>query len=321
VAVAANLCAASIGTETNGSIIGPAMANGVVGIKPTAGLLGNYGIVPISTTLDTPGPMARTVKDAATLLGCLKNIHGNSMSYMTYGISIQSWSGYPENTQNEYIRGLETAGLRNLRIGIYGGKSENSKYNNIFEEIITKLEEAGVIITKNIQSVVPQNPGSYMGEAIAKHEFKRSINHYLKQMSSYYGDTKQTLQNIIEFNKANKEATLKYGQDILLECQEISGRLIEPKYIQALRRRETAITDLDNIFASQNLDILLCPSEADDAIAPLTGFPSGTIPIGFREDGVPVGLYFIARRFDEVGLIRAMYAVEQLVGDRQMPKM
>jgi len=290
VAVAANLCVASIGTETCGSINSPAAANGIVGIKPTAGLLSTVGIVPISTTLDTPGPMARTVKDAAILLGGL------------------------HRTQLDYVSGLESSSLQGLRIGVYGKKdSKEEEYNDAFDKALLELERAGAIIAVEIPEI--EEPWYSFGEAIGLHEFKRAINNYLLNTT---GKVK-SLKDIIEFNEKNKETCLKYGQSILTKCQDnYSGNLVEPEYINALRTRENAIQQLDKGFLDNSLDIIVSATEMQD-IAPLTGFPSGTFPFGKRKNNLPMGMYFMARRYNDVGLIRAMYAAERLIGKRQSP--
>ncbi|MCL2376641.1 MAG: amidase family protein [Defluviitaleaceae bacterium] len=292
VAVAANLCAVSVGTETHGSIVAPAMANGIVGIKPTAGLLRGRGIIPISNTLDTSGPMARTVRDAAILLGVLQG-------------------------GGDYARNLDSTSLKGLRIGIYGeANDENVEFNAALERALNALAAAGAAITPDIPGVTPEAPWDYIGWPIAKHEFKRCMDHYLSTVNAKM----KTLQEIVDFNEVNSDTCLKYGQTLLAEClHETDGRLIADEYIEALHRRQKAANDLNKIFADNNFDILI-GAAAHMGIAPLTGLPSGTIPIDARRNGVPIGLYFIARPFDEAGLIRAMYAVEQAIGKRQAPK-
>ena len=323
VAVTANLCTASVGTETYGSIIGPASTNGVVGIKPTAGFLSSNGIIPISGTLDTPGPMARTVRDTAVMLGGLRGMYGSAYSGMwNFGYISASMGGYPDNFQKDYTLGLEGANPRGLRIGVYGTKDEkDSEHIAALEQAIVALENAGATIVKDIPSIIPEKEWDYIGMPIVKHEFKYCMNYYLRLAGIRNGSKPiMTLKDIIEFNEAHKDECLKYGQSRLIECQEeSSGRLIEAEYIKALRCRESAISDFNKVFTSQNLDVLIGASEFEGT-APLTGFPSGTIPFGIRENGVPMGMYFIARRFDESNLIRAMYAAEQLIGKRQALK-
>ncbi|MCL1863994.1 MAG: amidase family protein [Defluviitaleaceae bacterium] len=304
VAVAAGFCVAAVGTETCGSIIDPSAAAGIVGIKPSAGFFPTHGIVPISSTLDTPGPMARTVRDAAILLSGMKG--QNDAIYMGSVLYTSVWT----QTQKDYIAGLDNASIRGLRIGIYNeGKSDP-----VIKKTIEKLETAGAFIIAEYNGVTPDDPWEYIGDPIAKHEFKSCINHYLN--TYMYGTQKNgisTLDDIIKFNEANAEKCLKHGQDILLECQNSDKKLTTAAYVKALRRRETAIADLNKIFSENNLDVLIGADEYL-TIAPLTGFPSGTVPIGKKDDGVPLGMYFIARHMDESTLIRVMYVVEQMVG-------
>lgn len=286
VAVAANLCAVSVGTETCGSIIAPSQANGIVGIKPTSRLLCNDGIVPISCTLDTAGPMARTVYDAAVLLGVLAG--------------------------KEFIRDLSDSGLRNVRIGLYGLADANDlEYKKLLDNAICVLRESGATIVENIPAIEPVKMWR-----ITKHEFKRCMNYYLSTLGA--NARMRTLDDIICFNQEHAETALKYGHDVLLDCSYESGRMTEPEYADALRKREVAIHELDKTFTDYNLDILLCATEYTED-APLTGFPSATIPIGFRTSGVPAGTYWIARRYDEIGLLRVLFAAEQLLRGRRKP--
>jgi len=296
VAVAANLCAASIGTETHGSIIAPAFANGVVGIKPTAGLFSTMGIVPISYTLDTPGPMARTVYDAALILGALRPHYSNTKKI-------------------DYTGGLNEAKLQGLRIGIYNKAGKDEEYNKILNTALRALEEGGAVLIHDLPLAVEGSPWQHIGTTIAHHEFRNAINQYLSGVDNFVNSNLKVknLADIIEFNRQNPDSCLKYGQTTLEKCQAYSDNLTAPEYIEALRRRQNACNALDAIFDNNNLDVIICANEFD-GIAPITGFPSGTIPIGRRENNVPAGMYFMARRNDETTLIRAMHACEQAVG-------
>ena len=316
VAVAANLCAASVGTETYGSIIGPACSNGIVGIKPTAGLLSGFGIIPISNTLDTAGPMARTVRDAAILLSCLEGAYNNHY----YRLGILNNGAY---NSTDYSKGLDRVTLRGLRIGIYAEQEEkDDEFSKAFEEAITALEKAGAIINRDICSITPDDPWEKIGAVISKHEFKRCMDYYLAGGGMYVSaKADKSLADIVRFNEENKEKCLKYGQSVLLEClNETESRLTEPEYIKALRTRNTLINDLNKLYDEHKLDVLIGANEYI-SMAPLAGFPSGTLPIGERANGIPIGLYFIARRYEEDMLINAMYASEQLIGKRKCPRL
>jgi len=283
VAVAAKLCAASIGTETCGSIIGPAYSCGIVGIKPTAGLLNGTGIIPISNTLDTSGPMASNVTDAAIVLGVLQG-------------------------KNDYARDLDSASLKTMRLGIYGKFAEDDEfYKARFEQVLMELEKCGAVVDRSSYELVCDSPWGKLGNDISVNEFMRCLEFYLSAATSKM----KTLKNIIQFNMDNAQTCLRYGQSVLLSCLESSGRLIEPKYLKALHNRNSAAIDLLKVFDENKLDILLYAGGIS-AIAPVVGFPSGTIPIGIRENGEPIGLCLIARPFAEAELVRAMYAIERL---------
>jgi amidase len=166
--------------------------------------------------------------------------------------------------------------------------------------------DAGAILVDNIN--IASTP---VISKIMRYEFKSCMNYYL---SCLHGSTKvKSLADIVDFNQAHAALTLKYGQTVLLDCQNnTSGTMAEPEYLNALAEREKAIADLDRLFDENNIDVILCEGFAE--IAPFTGFPSMTIPIGYGKNKVPIGSYWIARRFDEGTLIKATYAMEQLLG-------
>jgi amidase len=285
VAVAAGLCAVSIGTETSGSIISPAGENGIVGIKPTIGLVSQHGCIPISGTFDTAGPMTRSVEDAAVLLGVL--------------------------AEKDYTGSIKNAGLRGVRIGIKCKKEETENKENQheaaadFTRLCQLLTEAGAELVGGIDF----EPEYETRMTIMKHEFKAAMNYYLSTLT--HGPS--TLAEIIEYNQANAAAALKYGQSLLLDAQNnSSGTLTEPEYLNALIQREKAIKEFDGLFEKYNVDILL--GEAFAYTAPYTGHPSMTIPTGQNpEDKVPFKACFAARKNDEGTLIKVGYALEKLL--------
>jgi len=153
---------------------------------------------------------------------------------------------------------------------------------------------------------------------IMHNEFKSCINHYLSTLGE--SSKMKTLKNIVEYNQANAAAALKYGQSILLDAENnTSGAMIEPEYIEALLERERSIAELDELFDDNNIDIMLC--ETFTNIAPFTGFPSISVPIGQGADNIPMGSYWIARRFDEATLIKVAYATEQALGLHLRPSL
>lgn len=307
VAVAAGICTVSVGTETSGSIISPAGQNGIVGIKPTIGLVSRSGIIPISSTLDTAGPMARTVRDAAILLDV---ISGYDPEDAATHILI---SGRPA----DYAKRFKSIGLRGVRIGInrsrkledYILKGEASA---AFETLLKALSDEGAELIDNVNI----DPNFAVNE-IMKYEFKAGLNFYL---STLRGSTKmKTLRDIIEYNQSNPEAALKYGQSALIEAEnDTSGTMTEPEYIRALAEREKAAARLDELFDKNRIDVMLC--ETFTNIAPLTGFPSLTIPVGQRRDRLPLDSYWIARRYDEGRLLSAACAAEKALGLELRPE-
>ena len=298
VAVAAGLCTASIGTETSGSILSPAACNGIVGIKPTLGLVSRSGIVPISSTHDTAGPMTKTVRDAAVLLSVIAGPDPKDAA------TSQSIEG------QDYTKYLDPNGLRGMKIGINRSqKLENFSLKEeekaAFDNLCKVVSEAGATLIDNVNI----DSNFSMGKTFLN-EFKACMNYYLSTLGE--SSKMKTLKDIIGFNQANAAAALKYGQSILLDAENnTSGTMTEPEYIEALLDREKTIAELDRLFDDNGIDVMLC--ETFTNIAPFTGFPAMSVPIGQRENKVPIGSYWIARRFDEATLIKAAYAVEQVL--------
>ena len=218
VAVAANLCAASVGTETDGSIISPARENCIVGIKPTVGLISREGIIPISNSQDTAGPMARTVTDAAILLQAMAGVDENDPA---------TWKSR-WNYMVNYTKFLKDSDIKGLRVGIspahYDKFTKDEK--DILQEAIEILKGKGVEIVylKDLYENIPEERSS-----VLYYEFKSGINYYL---STVRGRTKmESLEDIINFNKENQEQALVYGQKLLEDSQDKSGTLTEVDYI------------------------------------------------------------------------------------------
>jgi amidase len=291
VAVAAGLCAVSVGTETSGSIISPAGENGVVGIKPTGGLVSQHGIVPISGTFDTAGPMARSVEDAAILLGVLVG--------------------------KDYTPYVKNADLRGVRIGLNRAKvfddlKEKPHESAAFNRLCDLLTEAGAVLVDDIE--MEKDYETRM--TIVKYEFKAALNHYLSTLSN----APSSLAEIIGFNQTHAATALKYGQSLLLEAQNhTSGTLTEPDYLYALIKREQAIKDFDDLFDWHGVDILWGENFAYHA--PYTGHPSMSLPTGQDpETDMPHKACFAARRNDEGTLIKIGQAIEKLLNITLRPK-
>lgn len=306
VAVAAGLCVASIGSETSGSIVSPSGQNGIVGIKPTMGLVSRSGVIPISSTHDTTGPMTKTVYDAAVILSVIAGVDPDDSA--TYAHKF---------TNEDYTKYCDANGLNGTRIGIVRnpGKEEKEALTEeeqaAFDNLCKVATDAGAILVDNIEI---SHTNSIM--KILHHEFKACLNYYLSTLEN---SKIKTLKDIIEYNQANAAVGLKYGQSLLLDSEnKSSGLLVEPEYLEALLHREQAIKEMDKQFDDNNLDVMLF--EAFPGIAPFAGFPSITIPTGQRENRIPTNSIWVARRFDEAALIKVAYAAEQALGINLEPE-
>ncbi|MGB7606189.1 MAG: amidase family protein [Lutisporaceae bacterium] len=309
VAVAANLCAVSVGTETSGSIISPASSNSIAGIKPTLGMISRTGIIPLAHSQDTAGPIARTIEDAAILFGFMLGIDpSDPVTFVSKG-----------KTVSDYTQYLDKNGLSGTRIGIpqyiYKDMEENEK--EMMQCCIDEIKQLGaeVVEDKNIDAY-----DEIHNYDVLTYEFKSDINAYLSTLGE---STKvKTLKDIIDFNNAHPEETLKYGQTILVQCEKTSGTLTEPEYIHAklqdLRLSQTEGIDL--YIKENNLDAMLFPSTAGVSIAAKAGYPSVTVPAGYCQDGTPFGITFSAGAFSEAKLIKLAYAYEQATKKRVAPK-
>jgi len=302
VSVALNLAPVSIGTETGGSIMSPAMKNGVVGLKPTIGLVSRTGIVPISSTLDTAGPIGKNVTDVAILLSILK---GNDK---TDPITLTKDDKYID-----YTKYLDKNSLEGACIAI-----DRSHYNELsdtrkkaFDNMINVIKESGARIIEGLD-IKQTNYIFYL----MKYEFKRNINHYLQSLG---GNTKmKTLKDIIDFNRLHDKQTLKYGQKLLELCEHsTTGRMNEKEYLKSLKERDEAIERIDSLFNKHKIDLIYFASYT--SLGPHCGYPTMTIPIGLDEDNIPIGAYLLAPKYKEKNLIKIGYALEQITLKRVNP--
>lgn len=308
-AVSANLCAIGIGTETDGSIVCPSGINGVVGIKPTVGLWSGDGIIPISHSQDTAGPMARTVSDAAVLLGLLS-----------------------EKNQ-DYAQYLDVNGLKNARIGIasdfFGFHTEVEKQ---MAEAIKILKEQGAEVIENLKFENRREWGDLEWQVLIS-EFRADLNAYLKTRK---GLQVQSLADLIEFNNKNADSELKwFGQEIFEEAEKTGG-LEEKVYLDALSkvRELTRQKGIDLLMDQHRLDALIAPTNGpawtidwvngdhfgggSSDPAAIAGYPSITVPAGYVH-GLPVGLSFFGRAWSEPTLIKLAFSYEQATKHRKTP--
>ena len=323
VAVAANLCVVSVGTETDGSIVCPASVSGVVGIKPTVGLVSRTGIIPISKTQDTAGPMARTVKDAAILLGVLASIDTND------AITEESnGKGY-----KDYTKFLDIDALKGMRIGIEKKPQGDNKYvNSLLDETLNLLKKKGAILIEiEYQDQINALRGAEFD--VLQYEFKAGLNKYLSS-----GNAKvKSLKEVIAFNNDNEDSAMPYFKQELLESSSAKKSLNDKKYLEAYEKSHIGSKKiLDTIFSNYKLDaicgITMGPTCSIDIIygdrwgdysltapAAMSGYPHITVPCGAVYD-LPVGLSFFGTAYTEDKLIAIAYAYEQASKKRVKPE-
>ena len=306
-AISANLAAVAIGTETNGSIICPATRNGIVGIKPTLGLVSRSGIIPIAHTQDTAGPMTRTVTDAAILLGALV---GNDKKD---AITSDSKKG-----EKDYTKFLDKDGLKDARIGIsrqFFGNNEEVK--KIIEAHLEILKSSGATL---IDITFPESL-SKMGDDrlnVLLYEFKTDLDKYLAARGAKY----KTLADLINYNNENKDREMPTFAQELFEQSQTKGDLTDKAYLDALQKikRATREDGIDAVMTKDKLDAIVAPaSGATWSIAAVAGYPYITVPAGFLKE-MPIGIGFFGRAFSEPQLIKFAYAFEQKTMARREPK-
>lgn len=322
VAVSANLCVIAVGTETDGSVVCPASVNGVVGIKPTVGLISRSGIIPISKTQDTAGPIARTVKDAAILLGVLSGIDDKDLiTNESKGKSV-----------TDYTQFLDLNALKGKRIGIEKKPQGTNQYiNAILDNAIAILKQQGATIVE-IDYVDQINA---LGEAefeVLQYEFKDGLNHYLSTANAKV----KSLKEVIDFNVANEDKSMPYFKQETLESSNLKPGLEDKRYKDALDKSYSGSKKiLDSVFGKYQLDaicgITMGPSCSIDMIygdrwgysltmpAAVSGYPHITVPGGKVYD-LPVGLSFFGTSYSEPKLIGIAFAYEQACKHRVKPE-
>jgi len=326
-AVAANLCAGAVGTETDGSIICPAQTNGIVGIKPTLGLLSRSGIIPIAHSQDTAGPMARTVADAAILLGAMTGIDGRD----------KATSLSRKRNSSNYARFLDRDGLRDARIGVARNMAgTNPRILKIFDLCIEVMKHLGAVIVDPAD--VPNfDKFSKTEIEVLHYEFKADLNKYLKAVNGNV--PVHSMDDVIRFNEENSHKVMPYfGQEHMLTAQDKKS-LRDKKYRDALAKnlRLTRKEGIDAAMRKHKLDALVVPTGGPawlidlvngDSInwdmestspAAVAGYPHITVPAGYIF-GLPVGLSFFAQAWQEPTLIKFAYAFEQATQYRRQPR-
>lgn len=323
VAVSANLCAVAVGTETDGSVTCPAATNGIVGLKPTVGLLSRSGIIPISHTQDTAGPMARTVTDVAILLGALTGIDPqDSITNESNGHSF-----------SDYTKFLDANALKGKRIGIEKKpQGDNQFMHAALKKALDLLKENGA----NIVEIEYLDKIHALGDAefsVMQYEFKAGLNKYLSGAKAKV----KSLKEVIEFNKQNADKAMPYFKQETLEMSQGKDGLESAEYKEALQKTHFGVKQqLNEVMQKNKLDVIcgltMGPACSIDMIygdrwgsvfltmpAAVSGFPHITVPCGTVYD-LPIGLSFFGPAYSEPTLIGIGYAYEQASKNRTVPQ-
>jgi amidase len=323
-AVAADLAVAAVGTETDGSIVCPSSVNGLVGIKPTIGLISRSGIIPISASQDTAGPMARTVADAATLLTVLAG----------YDPDDPATAALKERPPPDYTQFLDRKSLSGVRVGVlrqYAGFHE--EVDAVFERALAALRAQGAIVVDS--AIAGQSALEADEQTVLQYEFKDGINRYL---ASRIGNKPQNLEELIAFNLKERAREMPFfGQELFMSSQA-KGSLSEKPYVESHERakRLAGADGIDAALAKDRLDVLVAPTVgpawttdllngdhnlggAVSTAPAVAGYPHITVPMG-SVHGLPIGLSFVGPAWSEPKLIAYAYAFEQAAPLRESPK-
>ena len=323
--ISANLAAAGIGTETDGSIVCPSSSNGLAGIKPTVGLISRSGIIPISHSQDGAGPMCRTVKDAAILLGALTGVDSDDAA-TTAGAG---------KSQTDYAQYCDPNGLKGARIGVarkYFGFSE--AVDALMEQSLDAMKKMGATLVDpaDIPTLGKFGDSEF---TVLLYELKADLNAYLARLN---GDVQvKTLKDVIEFNERHHDQELRYfGQDVFIKA-EAKGPLTEKEYLDAVAKNHqlARVEGIDALMDKHQLDAIVAPTGGPawltDLIngdhvaggssnaAAVAGYPNINVTAGYLS-GLPVGISFFGRAWSEPTLIKLAYSFEQATKARQAPR-
>ncbi len=325
-AIAANLAAIAVGTETDGSIVSPSNVNSLVGIKPTLGLVSRSGIIPIAHSQDTAGPMARTVRDAAIILNALSGIDTRDSTTMVNR----------SRGQIDYTRFLDPNGLRGARIGV--ARAKFFGYSDVTDKLVNdaidamKANGAVIVDPANIETAGKFDDSEL---DVLLYELKADLNAYLAGLGPKA--PVRTLQNIIDFNEHHRDQEMPwFGQELFIQAQA-KGPLTEKKYRDALAKdlRMSRTDGIDATMKKYKLDAIVAPtggpawvtdlvngdhfSGASSTPAAVAGYPNINVPAGYSHN-LPVGISFFGRAYSEPTLIKLAYAYEQATKHRRAPQ-
>jgi len=301
---AANLCAAAVGTETDGSITGPSAVENIFGLKPTLGLISQDGIVPISHQQDTAGPMARSVTDVAILLGIM------------------------QSPQTDYTPLLQRGALQGKRIGRDVRFFDYSYYGSGIpgDELTVAFANNALSVMQSLgATIVDTDTGdvfAYNGDEFTAllYEFRAQIADYLATLTH---TNMRTLADLIAFNDAHCTQEMPYyDQDVFLLAEQFVGYPNDPNYIAArTHATNTARSGIDNALAAQNLDAIVAPHLTNSTGPAVAGYPNFSMPVGIRASGRPAGMLMYSTAFHEAQLIAMAYDLEQALNARQQPQL
>lgn len=334
-ATSANLCVAALATETDGSIVSPANSSGVVGIKPTVGLTSRAGVIPISHSQDTVGPHARTVRDAAIVLGALVGVDPRDAA-----------TSESENKfYTDYTQFLDVNGLAGARIGVVRKvfSGFHFKVDALMEQAIQTMKAAGAIIVDPADIPTADEIANSPDEmTVLLYELKADLNAYLSTRVPDPAHPEKaiicTLEEIIAFNKAHAEEEMPFFGQEIFEQSQAKGSLIDPEYLKAfnISRLRGGKDGIDKVLDEYDLDALIAPTgapawltdlvDSDHSVgggisspAAIAGYPLVTLPAGFVYE-LPVGITFVGRAWSEPTLLKLAYAFEQATQMRRAPK-
>ena len=322
-AIAASLAAVGVGTETDGSVVCPSSVNGLVGVKPTVGLVSRTGIIPLSHSQDTAGPMARSVRDAALLL-----------SAMAGPDPADPATAAADQHATDYAIDLDAGALRGARIGVlrdhFGFSADAGR---LAERAVADLQAAGAVVVDSLALPFKDDYGAAEYEVLL-YDFKDDLNRYLARRAGAVAV--RSLADVIAFNRENAAASMPYFEQEILEAADAKGPLTDSAYVAALERsRRLARKGLDSLLALHRLDALVAPTTSpawpidlvngdhylgsSSSPGAVSGYPSVTVPMGLAH-GLPVGLSFIGGPWTEAALLRLAYAYEQATLRREPPR-
>ncbi len=329
VAAAASFCAVAVGTETDGSIVSPSSCSALVGLKPTVGLLSRSGIVPISHSQDTAGPICRTVRDAAILLSAMTGEDARD----------PATAGSRKRSAPDYTRFLDPNGLRGARIGV--ARAHFFGYDRALDRAVNDaldlMRQQGATIVDPANLTTAGQFGDAEQEVLL-YEFKADLDRYLADLGP--GARVHTLADVIAFNDAHRDTELRYfGQELMVQAQA-KGPLTTPAYLAARAKcvRMSRAMGIDHTIVTHRLDAIVVPTgtpptpidlvngdgsvgggASSSSTAAVAGYPSITVPVGFSF-GLPMGMLFMARAYQEGTLLKLAYAYEQASRIRKPPQ-